>query len=106
MSDPIPYPPTPAPPSGTASTVTVTTEARTSTPFSRKVEDGAFIVAIILVTLWCLVAIAKSASLLPATPNQGFPWELLTLCAALVVPKTVGRATAGRIWDKLPGAGR
>jgi len=101
-----PMPPAPdVPPAGTASTVTVTTEARTSTPFSRKVEDAGFAAAILLVTLWCLVAIAKSAGVLVGPLNQGFPWEFVILCAVLVVPKTVGRATAGRIWDKLPGRG-
>lgn len=106
MTEPtMPTPEVPPPGSGSATTITTTTEARTSTPFSRKVEDGAFIVAIVLVSLWGLVAIAKSASLLPQTPDQAFPWELVILVSSLIVPKTIGRATAGRIWDKLPGRG-
>ena len=102
-----PLPPVPAAGS-VKQTTTVTTESRTVTPFSRKVEDGGFLTAIVLVSLWCLVAVLKSAGfkLGPCGKDPtGFPWEFVILCSVLVIPKTVGRATAGGIWDKLPGRG-
>lgn len=31
----------------------------------------------------------------------GFPWILLIVMAALVAPKTLGRATSGRLWSAI-----
>jgi hypothetical protein len=35
--------------------------------------------------------------------DHGFPWGQLVTGAILVLPKTVGRATSGRIWEKIAG---
>ena len=33
------------------------------------------------------------------SPHPGFPWGVVILVAAMVAPKTLGRATAGKVWD-------
>lgn len=39
--------------------------------------------------------------------TSGFPWVLLIVMAVLAAPKTLGRMTAGKVWDRvtsiLPG---
>jgi len=35
--------------------------------------------------------------------DAGFPWGLVVIVSASVVPKTIGRATAGDVWSKLAG---
>ncbi len=32
---------------------------------------------------------------------DGFPWVLLIVVAALVAPKTLGRATSGKMWSAI-----
>lgn len=36
-------------------------------------------------------------------PSNGIPWGVVILVGACVLPKTVGRATAGRVWDVVAG---
>lgn len=102
------------PPPGVKRTVTAIQETRDEpipqkTPFSRKVEDGGFLAAIVLVSLWCLNAILKSAGYIIGpcrNLDDGFPWEFVILCAVLVVPKTIGRRTAGKIWGSVASRGQ
>lgn len=35
--------------------------------------------------------------------NAGFPWETGALMLLLILPKTVGRATAGKVWETIAG---
>lgn len=41
------------------------------------------------------------------TTHPSFPWGVVILVAALVAPKTLGRATAGKVWEvvasRIPG---
>lgn len=39
----------------------------------------------------------------PPAAEGGFPWGVAMVIAALVLPKTVGRATSGRVWSALSG---
>jgi hypothetical protein len=54
---------------------------------------GAYVVAEIIVRL--------GACFGPTCSPQGFPWGLFMMCALLVAPKMLGRATAGRIWNRV-----
>ena len=77
-----------------------------SSPFSRRVEDGGLLMCAVLMGLWMLVAVLKNAGYIIGPCKNleaGFPWEFVVSASLFAVPKIVGRATAGRIWDKLPG---
>jgi len=37
------------------------------------------------------------------TASAGFPWETGALMLLLILPKTVGRASAGKVWEILAG---
>lgn len=66
---------------------------------SRKIEDFGFLVAVIIAGLYALGELAIHVSL--AKRGSGFPYITVILVLALVLPKTVGRATTGRVWEKL-----
>ena len=36
-------------------------------------------------------------------PDTGIPWVTLSILFACVLPKTVGRATAGKAWESIAG---
>lgn len=42
----------------------------------------------------------------PPPTHAGFPWGVVILVSAMVAPKTLSRATAGRVWESLAGAAR
>lgn len=46
------------------------------------------------------IGFAEAQSLTACTEAR-FPWANLIIGAICVLPKTVGRATAGRVWDVL-----
>ena len=31
--------------------------------------------------------------------HPGFPWGVVIICSIMVAPKTLGRATAGKVWE-------
>jgi len=35
--------------------------------------------------------------------DTGLPWGLIVIVTASVLPKTIGRATAGSVWSKIAG---
>lgn len=75
----------------------------------RGVEDVGFLVAILLVLLYGAAEAAAHVGLVrpvPAgatcpPPVHSLPWALVLSVFALVLPKTIGRASAGRIWELL-----
>lgn len=113
MTDPNvpPVLPPPPPPGGkTTVTTTATQEMKTvtSTPFSRKVEDGGLLMCVCMFGLWMLTAVLKNAGYIVGpckNLSSGFPWEFIASGAFLALPKLVGRATAGRVWERLAGRG-
>lgn len=68
---------------------------------SRFLEDAGFAAAILLGILYGLAeALARiGVRLGPNAPDASFPWGLLIVMAVLAAPKTVGRASAGRVWE-------
>lgn len=63
--------------------------------FSRVLEDVGFGAAIGL-GVFAGVREALSTAL-----DRPFPWSLLIVMAVLAAPKTLGRVTAGAVWDRL-----
>lgn len=71
---------------------------------SRVIEDVGFIAAILVGVLYGVMETAAAGGLLPRAPAvRPFPYGVLMVICALALPKTLGRATAGRIWDRLFG---
>lgn len=77
----------------------------------RYIENWAAVVGMLVVVAYVLLVeiMPHSGLMACSTPpvHPGFPWGVVILVAALVAPKTLGRASAGRIWeimaDRLPG---
>ncbi len=67
---------------------------------SRVLEDIGFLAA---VGLGVFAGVREALS----TEARPFPWVLLIVMAVLAAPKTLGRMTAGKVWDSvvsiLPG---
>lgn len=80
---------------------------------SRAVEDflailGGLIVAGYVVTVEMLPQICYTmGKCLVEHRSSGVPWGVLVLVAACVLPKTLGRVSAGKVWEilgsRLPG---
>jgi len=90
------------------STATQETKTVTTSSFSRKVEDGGLLMCVVMFGLWMLTAVMKNAGYIVGPCKNlvnGFPWEFIASGAFLALPKIVGRATAGRIWERLAGRG-
>jgi hypothetical protein len=73
---------------------------------SRKIENwlavlGGVIAAAYVVGVEILPAVLHSLGKAGAPGDHEFPWGVVILVAALVLPKTVGRATAGKVWEVL-----
>jgi hypothetical protein len=105
----VPQMPDPGPPPGKVKqTTTVETSVVQPNAFSRKVEDGGLLICVVMFGLWMLTAVLKNAGYIVGpckNLSSGFPWEFLVSGAMLALPKIVGRATAGRVWEKLAGRG-
>lgn len=63
--------------------------------FSRLLEDVGFLAAIGL----GVYAGVKEANALHVAHH--FPWALLIVMSILAAPKTLGRASAGKVWERL-----
>lgn len=68
---------------------------------SRLIEDGAAVVGVLIGAAYVVfVEIARVCSAPP-----GIPWGVVIIVGACVLPKTIGRVTAGKIWEKFSGRG-
>jgi len=109
MTDPnIPIPPVGTVTKTTTEKVSVEPAKPPPSSFSRKVEDGGLLICVVMFGLWMLTAVMKNAGYIVGpckNLSSGFPWEFLVSGAMLALPKIVGRATAGRVWEKLAGRG-
>ncbi len=93
-------------PDDAADPVSTTSEIRASAHFSRKVEDGGLLMCAVVFGLWMLTAVLRSAGYIVGPCKNlanGFPWEFVVSGGTFALPKVIGRATAGRVWEKLAG---
>ena len=76
-------------------------------PTSRHIENGLAIAGLFQAMLYGTIeALAHAGIRLgPCAAPEGFPWVTLCIFAGCVAPKTLGRATAGKLWEKLPIVG-
>lgn len=68
-----------------------------SSVVSRVLEDVGFFAAI------ALGIFAGIREALSTAVDRPFPWALLIVMALLAAPKTIGRASAGRVWAAIAG---
>ncbi len=76
---------------------------------SRALENAAFALAVLLGTAYVIfveILPAIGWRLGEADHVHNFPWGLFAILTLLVAPKTVGRATAGKVWDRVASRGR
>lgn len=75
---------------------------------SRTIENVGFLAAVLIAVLYGLAEAASrvGVSLGECGHSHGIPWGLAIISGALVLPKTVGRATAGRIWEAFTRKGQ
>lgn len=74
---------------------------------SRWIENGLAVVGILLGAVYVVGVevyphVCYSAALCtnPPQPHE-FPWIVALVIAACVAPKTIGRASAGRVWEAI-----
>lgn len=74
---------------------------------SRRVEDALAIVGILQAVAYGTVESLAAAGWRfgACAPATGFPWITAIIFLGCVLPKTLGRATAGKIWERLPIGG-
>lgn len=65
----------------------------------RWIENILAIVGILQAALYGTMEALARGGFLPHTEHPGFPWVTVIIFAGCVLPKTLGRATAGRVWD-------
>jgi phenylacetate-coenzyme A ligase PaaK-like adenylate-forming protein len=75
---------------------------------SRRIEDALAIAGILQAGLYgTLEALASVGWRLgECAADTGLPWVTLAILFACVLPKTLGRATAGRIWEVIANRGK
>jgi hypothetical protein len=104
--DPITPPPVSDPvPAKITATVETTAELRVINPVHRNVETFGFAVGTFLVLCFGLVEVLHKAGvrLGPGEPDHGFPWGTMIMATILIVPKVLGRATAGKLIQTISG---
>ena len=87
--------------------VVTTTVQYGPNPIHRFVETFAFAGGVVLLMLYMVVEILHAAGVrLGSGPtDEGFPWGTMISASLLVAPKMIGKATAGRAWNKIAGGG-
>lgn len=71
---------------------------------SRLIEDLGFVVAVLIGGLYAGVeALVAGGILKTDCLERAFPWGVTMVIAALALPKTLGRSTAGRVWEIIAG---
>jgi hypothetical protein len=85
--------------------VVTTTMVYGPNPIHRFVETFAFAGGVILLMLYMVVEILHAAGVRLGTgpTDEGFPWGTMISASLLVAPKMIGKATAGRAWNKIAG---
>jgi hypothetical protein len=75
------------------------------TPHSRLIEDIGFIVGIVQAMLYGTLEALRHSGVVfgKCEAETGFPWITVIIFIGCVLPKTVGRATTGKIWEFAAG---
>lgn len=70
---------------------------------SRFIEDALAIAGIIQAMVYGTLEALRHSGVAfgKCEAASGFPWVTISILALCVAPKTLGRATAGRIWDRI-----
>jgi hypothetical protein len=76
-------------------------------PASRHIENALAIAGILQACLYgTLEALRHNGiSFGQCEPTEGIPWVTVLIFMGCVAPKTLGRATAGKLWEKIPVIG-
>lgn len=76
-------------------------EREAKTPHHRHIEDLGFVVAILVTLIYALAEAARRIGWChgDCTKDPGIPWVTLTLAGMCILPKMIGRASTGRIWE-------
>lgn len=76
-------------------------EREQKTPRHRHIEDIGFLVAIAMTLLYGLAETARRIGLChgDCSKDPGIPWVTLTMAFMCILPKMLGRVTAGRVWE-------
>lgn len=79
--------------------------AEAKTPHSRMIEDGLAIAGIIQALFYGTLEGLRSAGFTIGTcvTEHSFPWVTVIIFLGCVLPKTVGRASAGKAWELAAG---
>lgn len=68
---------------------------------SRWIENGSAVIGVLLGAAYVAgVEIYPHIVGKPACADHGIPWGVVIVVTACVVPKTIGRVTAGKVWDR------
>lgn len=71
---------------------------------SRWIEDALAVVGIAQAALYGTMEALARGGFLEHAEHAGFPYVTMAILAVCVLPKTVGRATAGKVWDAIAKA--
>lgn len=75
--------------------------SRSSPPKSRLIEDILAVAGIVQAMFYGTIEGLTRAGILGHNEHAGFPWVTTIIFLGCVLPKTVGRMTAGKIWETL-----
>lgn len=72
---------------------------------SRHIENALAIAGILQALLYGTLEALRHAGISfgKCEPADGIPWVTVMIFAGCVAPKTLGRATAGKVWDVVAG---
>lgn len=78
------------------SVTTMTMRAISHPTGSRVLENVGFLVALVLGASYVV-----KVEIIAIGTRPSFPWGLVIICGLLIAPKTLGKATSGRIWSAI-----
>lgn len=85
--------------SGPNDTITFERQSRSR---SRLLEDVSFVLGVLVAVSFAAAEIALKLGVHLGEcshTDSGTPWGLLVIAGILIAPKTLGRATAGKVWQ-------
>lgn len=72
---------------------------------NNSIKNVTFLLAVCIACLYVLAEAASRVGLLlgKCESNNSFPWGVVVVVAALVLPETVGRAASSKLFEALSG---